>query len=54
MGATRKNRKQCRKVGYKSAQEARTALREQKDIGVKRFYKCPHCRGLYHLTSESR
>jgi hypothetical protein len=46
--------KVCRKLGYKSKPEARDALNAQKDIGVKRFYKCPYCKGLWHLTSESR
>jgi len=51
---SRRQKKTCRKVGYKSAQQARIALKEQREIGVKRFYKCPHCRGLYHLTSEEK
>lgn len=46
--------KSCHKLGYKSKSVARRALNQQKDIGVKRFYKCPYCKDLYHLTSESR
>lgn len=48
-------RRQCRKVGYKTAAAARQAL---KDFGYargsKRYYKCPHHGGeeMYHLTSE--
>lgn len=51
---TKRNKKSCHKVGYRSKPEARIALNAQKEIGVKRFYKCPYCKGLYHLTSESR
>jgi len=52
---SRARKKVCMKVGYYTKSDARTALREQKNIGVKRFYKCPyHNVEMWHLTSEDR
>jgi len=45
-------KKQCFKVRYPSAEAARKALRQLKHTGVRTFYKCPHCRHYWHLTSE--
>lgn len=46
-------KKSCHKVGYKDKADARAALKQQREIGVTRFYKCPYCKGgIYHLTSE--
>ncbi len=48
------SKKSCHKVGYPTKDRARVALKEQRDIGVKRFYKCPYCKGgIFHLTSET-
>jgi len=49
-----KNKKRCNKIGYRSATQARDALNELKHTGVKRWYKCPYCTGLFHLTSEDK
>lgn len=50
------SRKVCHKVGYKTPQEARKALKEfGQERGSKRFYKCPHHdTEMYHLTSENK
>lgn len=50
------SKKSCHKVEYRSKADARKALKEQRHIGVKRFYKCPHHQGreVWHLTSEER
>lgn len=47
-------KKKCRKVAYHSPDAARAALRRLRFRGAKRFYPCPHCPGIYHLTSEPR
>lgn len=45
--------KKCRKVGYKTKEEANDALKELRQRGARRFYKCPYCDYRpYHLTSE--
>jgi len=52
-----KAKKNCHKVGYKSAGEAREALNTfGRGRGAVRFYKCPYpaCKDRpYHLTSEA-
>lgn len=50
-------KKRCsKKLCYTSEGQARSALRQLKHTGVKRFYKCPYHKGenIWHLTSESK
>tara|TARA_R100001244_G_C5083706_1_gene114594 strand:+ start:194 stop:439 length:246 start_codon:yes stop_codon:yes gene_type:complete len=53
---TQRSKKTCHKIGYSSKEKAREAFNEfGKDIGSKRFYKCPHHDfELWHLTSEAK
>lgn len=50
-------KKTCHKVGYKTAADARKALKDYgRARGSVRFYKCPHHKGetVYHLTSQGK
>lgn len=40
---------QCKKVYYTSKKQAKHALKNRRNIGIKSVYKCLHCDG-WHLT----